>query len=62
MEQNSVTSANLGNLINHLSMNWDKFRDPVFHMCLAGTVVASPILTQDAAGSSRFTVLTNICR
>ena len=59
---NSVISANSVNLINHLSMNWAKFRDPVFHMCLDGTVAASSILTQDAAGSSPFTVMTNICR
>ena len=59
---NSVISGNSENLINHLSMNWAKFRDPVFPMCLDGTVVASSILTQDAAGLSPFTVMTNICR
>ena len=33
--RNSVNSANSGNLINHLSMNWAQFKDPVSHMCLA---------------------------
>ena len=37
----SVNSANSGNLINHWSMNWAKFKDPVSHVCLAGAVVAS---------------------
>ena len=37
-----------------------QFKDPVSHMCLAGTVVASWSLTQEVAGSSPFTVLTNI--
>ena len=31
-------------------MNWAQFKDPVSHMCLAGTVVASWSLTQDVAG------------
>ena len=38
---NSVNSGNSGNLINHWSMNWAQFKDPIFHMCLAGTLVAS---------------------
>ena len=38
-------------------MNWDQFKDPVPHMCLAGAVVASWSLTQEVAGSSPFTVM-----
>ena len=41
-------------------MNWAQFKDPVSHMCLDGTVVASWFLTQGVAGSSLFTVMTNI--
>ena len=41
-------------------MNWAQFKDPVSHMCLAGAVVASWSLTQVVAGSSPFTVMTNI--
>ena len=41
-------------------MNWAKFKDPVSHMCLAGAVVASWSLTQEVAGLSPFTVVTNI--
>ena len=39
-------------------MNWSQFKDPVSHMCLAGTVVASWSLTQEA-GLSPFTIMTN---
>ena len=51
MEQkwNSVTS---GNLINHWSMNWARFKDPICFLCLAGTVVASWPLKQQMAGSN----------
>ena len=41
-------------------MNWAQFKDPVSHMCLAGTVVAPWSLTQEMAGSSPFIVKTNI--
>ena len=41
-------------------MNWTQLKDPVSHMCLAGTVVACWYLTQEVAGSSPFTVMTNI--
>ena len=41
-------------------MNWGQFKDPVSHMCLAGAVVASWSLMQEMAGSSLFTVMTNI--
>ena len=41
-------------------MNWAQFKDPVCHMCLAGTLVASWSLTQEIAGSNPFTVMTNI--
>ena len=35
-------------------MNWAQFKDPVSHMCLVGTVVASWSLTQEVAGSNPF--------
>ena len=41
-------------------MNWAKFKDPVSHMCLASAVVAPWSLTQEMAGLSPFTVITNI--
>ena len=47
-------SVDSDNLINHRSMNWDQFKDPVSHMCLAGTVVASWSLTQEVPGLSLF--------
>ena len=58
--RNSLNLANSANLINHWSMNWAQFKDPASHLCLAGAVVASWSLTQDVAGSSPFTVMTNI--
>ena len=45
----SLNSVISGNLINHSSMNWAQFKDPVSHMCLAGTVVVVP-----NTGGSRF--------
>ena len=39
----SVNSVNLGNLIDHLNMNWDKFKDPISHMCLAGVGGSIPV-------------------
>ena len=54
--RNSVHSANTGNLINHWSMNWDKFKDPLCYLCLAGTVVASWSLTQEVGGSNNIFV------
>ena len=41
-------------------MNWGQFKDPVSHICLAATVVASWSLIQEMAGLSHFTVMTNI--
>ena len=41
-------------------MKWAQFKDPVSHMCLAGSVVASWSITQEVAGLSHFTVMTNI--
>ena len=41
-------------------MNWPQFTDHVSHTYLAGAVVASWSLTQVVAGSSPFTVMTNI--
>ena len=35
-------------------MIWAQFKDPVSHMCLAGTVVAFCSLTQEVGGSSPF--------
>ena len=43
-------------------MNWDQFKYPVSHMCLAGAVIAPWSLTQEVADSNPFTVLTNIFR
>ena len=34
---------------NHWGMNWAWFKDPAYHMCLAGIVVASWSLTQEVA-------------
>ena len=41
-------------------MNGAQFKDPASHMCLAGAVAVSWSLTQEMAGSSPFTVTTNI--
>ena len=43
-------------------MNLAQFKDPVSHMCLAGTVVAYWSCTRGGwvAGSKNFTVMTNI--
>ena len=41
-------------------MNWAQFKDPISHMCFAGTAVAFWSLTQEVAGSNPFTVMTNI--
>ena len=41
-------------------MNWVQFKDPVSHMCLAGTVEATWSVTQDVTGLSPFTIMTNI--
>ena len=41
-------------------MNQSQFKDPVSHMCLAGTVVESWSLTQEMTGSNSFTLMTNI--
>ena len=42
-------------------MNWAQFKDPVSHMCLAGVVEASSYTRGGwVAGSSPFTVVTNI--
>ena len=40
-------------------MDWGQFKDLVYHMSLAGSVVASGSLTQEMAGSSPLTVMTN---
>ena len=49
-----MNSLNSENPINHSSMNWAQFKDPVFHMCLADAAVASRSLTQWVAGSIPF--------
>ena len=41
-------------------MNWAQIKGPVSHVCLAGDVVVSWSLTQEVAGLSPFTVMTNI--
>ena len=38
-------------------MNWAQFKDPVSHMCLAGTVVASWSLTQVAGWNNLFKIV-----
>ena len=43
-------------------MNWSQFKDPVSHMFLAGAVAASWSLTQEVAGLSPFTIMTNILK
>ena len=47
-------SVNSWNLINHWSMNWSQFKNPVYHLCLAGSVVASRSLTLKATGLNPF--------
>ena len=47
-------SLNSADLINHWNITWAWFEDPVSHMCLAGTMVASWSLNQEMAGSSPF--------
>ena len=39
-------------------MNKSEFQNLVFHMCLAGAMVASWSLTQMVTGSNTFTVMT----
>ena len=41
-------------------MNLSQFKDPVSHMCLAGATVTFWYLTQEVAGSSPFTGMTNV--
>ena len=41
---------NSDNLINHWSMNWAQFKDPVSHVCLSGTVVACWFVAQKVVG------------
>ena len=47
-------SLNSVNQINHWSMNWAEFKDPVPHICCAGAVVACWSLTQEVAGFESF--------
>ena len=47
-------SANLKNSVNQWGMNWDQFKDPVYYLCLVGTVVVSWSLTQEVTGSIFF--------
>ena len=41
-------------------MNWAESKDPVSYMCLVGAMIASLFLTQEVAGLSTSTVMTNI--
>ena len=41
-------------------MNLAEFKDPVSHVCLAGAVLVSDTRGGWVAGSSHFTVMTNI--
>ena len=52
--KNSVNSANSWNLINHWSMNWSQFKDPISHPFLAAAMITSWSLTQEVAGSNLF--------
>ena len=49
-----MNSTNSGNVINHSSINWAQFKDPLCYLHLAGTVVESWSLTQEVAGSNNF--------
>ena len=42
-------SVNSGNLVNHWSMNWGQFKDPLSYMCLSDTEVACCPLTIEVA-------------
>ena len=35
-------------------MNWAQFKDPFWHKCLAGAVVACWFVTQEVAGSNTY--------
>ena len=50
----SFNSANSGNLINHWSMNWAQFKDPISHVFLAGTVVPSRAFCTKRVGFQPF--------
>ena len=41
-------------------MNWVQFKDPVSHMCLAGTAVESWSLALEVVGSNPSTAMTNV--
>ena len=41
-------------------MNKAQYKDPIYHICLAGALVASWSLIQEVAGLSLFTVRTNM--
>ena len=51
---NSMYPANSGNLINQWSINYVQLKDPVSHLCLVGTEVASKSLILETAGSNSF--------
>ena len=43
-------SVNLGNLKNHLRMNWGQFKDPLCYPCLTGSMITSWSLAHEVAG------------
>ena len=49
-------SVDLGNLINHWSMNWGSFKDP----CLAGCVITPWSFAQEVAGSNDLLSLNSV--
>ena len=51
---NSVNSSNSGNLINHWNTNWSQFKDPMYHLCLTGAVIASRSVTLETTGLNCF--------
>ena len=52
--KNSVNSENSWTLINHWSMNWSQFKDPISHPFLVAAMITSWSLTQEVAGSNLF--------
>ena len=47
----SLNSVNLENLRNHRSMNWVKFKNPLYYLCLCGTDHLC-LLTRKIVGSN----------
>ena len=52
LSSNLVNPANSGKLINHWSMNWSQFNDPLCYLRLPGAVLPPISLTQGVVGSN----------